>query len=180
MLNSGSNSTKGGSLQGVGEAAEARQKQAKKRSVQNIHEHSEPVFNDASATQATLQRSARQTGPPLWLLAELTYRCPLQCPYCSNPLDFAQQGGRPLGRLPALGAARIRHASGHRQARLRGSDPRGLKQWGQWPPRAKPRPRSARQPRRARDLRPTGHPRARSPGRLQRPTRLDRDRHRLL
>ena len=30
-------------------------------------------------------------NPPLWLLAELTYRCPLQCPYCSNPLDFAQQ-----------------------------------------------------------------------------------------
>lgn len=29
--------------------------------------------------------------PPLWLLAELTYRCPLQCPYCSNPLDFARQ-----------------------------------------------------------------------------------------
>ncbi len=31
-------------------------------------------------------------GLPLWLLAELTYRCPLQCPYCSNPLDFSQQG----------------------------------------------------------------------------------------
>ncbi|QJQ94571.1 MULTISPECIES: pyrroloquinoline quinone biosynthesis protein PqqE [Halomonadaceae] len=29
------------------------------------------------------------TGAPLWLLAELTYRCPLQCSYCSNPLDFA-------------------------------------------------------------------------------------------
>ncbi len=29
-------------------------------------------------------------GAPLWLLAELTYRCPLQCPYCSNPLDFAE------------------------------------------------------------------------------------------
>lgn len=28
--------------------------------------------------------------PPLWLLAELTYRCPLQCPYCSNPVDFAR------------------------------------------------------------------------------------------
>lgn len=26
--------------------------------------------------------------PPLWLLAELTYRCPLQCSYCSNPIDF--------------------------------------------------------------------------------------------
>jgi len=31
-----------------------------------------------------------EPGPPLWLLAELTYRCPLQCPYCSNPLDFAR------------------------------------------------------------------------------------------
>lgn len=30
-------------------------------------------------------------NPPLWLLAELTYRCPLQCPYCSNPTDFAAQ-----------------------------------------------------------------------------------------
>ena len=31
-----------------------------------------------------------EPGPPLWLLAELTYRCPLQCPYCSNPLVFAR------------------------------------------------------------------------------------------
>lgn len=30
------------------------------------------------------------SGKPLWLLAELTYRCPLQCPYCSNPLDIAR------------------------------------------------------------------------------------------
>lgn len=28
--------------------------------------------------------------PPLWLLAELTYRCPLQCPYCSNPVEIAK------------------------------------------------------------------------------------------
>ncbi len=28
--------------------------------------------------------------PPLWLLAELTYRCPLQCPYCSNPVEIAR------------------------------------------------------------------------------------------
>ncbi len=27
-------------------------------------------------------------GPPLWLLAELTYECPLHCAYCSNPLDL--------------------------------------------------------------------------------------------
>ena len=25
---------------------------------------------------------------PIGLLAELTHRCPLQCPYCSNPLDL--------------------------------------------------------------------------------------------
>lgn len=28
-------------------------------------------------------------GPPLWLLFELTYRCPLQCAFCYNPIDFA-------------------------------------------------------------------------------------------
>ena len=32
-----------------------------------------------------------KAGPPLWLLAELTYRCPLQCPYCSNPLDLQRE-----------------------------------------------------------------------------------------
>ncbi|MGR9087582.1 MAG: pyrroloquinoline quinone biosynthesis protein PqqE [Gammaproteobacteria bacterium] len=30
------------------------------------------------------------TTPPRWLLAELTYACPLQCPYCSNPLDYSK------------------------------------------------------------------------------------------
>ncbi len=29
-------------------------------------------------------------GKPLWLLAELTYRCPLQCPYCSNPVEYTR------------------------------------------------------------------------------------------
>ena len=28
-------------------------------------------------------------GPPLWLLAELTYRCPLHCIFCFNPVNFA-------------------------------------------------------------------------------------------
>lgn len=34
--------------------------------------------------------------PPLWLLAELTYKCPLQCPYCSNPTDYARSSEREL------------------------------------------------------------------------------------
>lgn len=29
-------------------------------------------------------------GPPLWLLLELTYRCPLHCVFCYNPVDFAK------------------------------------------------------------------------------------------
>ncbi len=29
--------------------------------------------------------------PPLGLLAELTHRCPLRCPYCSNPVELARQ-----------------------------------------------------------------------------------------
>ena len=28
--------------------------------------------------------------PPLWLLAELTYRCPLHCAFCSNPVDYTR------------------------------------------------------------------------------------------
>ncbi|MDY7545694.1 pyrroloquinoline quinone biosynthesis protein PqqE [Glaciimonas sp. CA11.2] len=28
--------------------------------------------------------------PPLWLLAELTYRCPLHCVFCYNPLNYAE------------------------------------------------------------------------------------------
>ncbi|HBT2490130.1 TPA: pyrroloquinoline quinone biosynthesis protein PqqE [Klebsiella aerogenes] len=39
----------------------------------------------------TKQSAVPTINPPLWLLAELTYRCPLQCPYCSNPLDFSRQ-----------------------------------------------------------------------------------------
>ncbi|MBR9885732.1 MAG: pyrroloquinoline quinone biosynthesis protein PqqE [Oceanospirillales bacterium] len=45
-----------------------------------------------STTANTLAREQKPHGQPLWLLAELTYKCPLQCPYCSNPLDFADTG----------------------------------------------------------------------------------------
>jgi PqqA peptide cyclase len=32
--------------------------------------------------------TAEPVSPPLWLLLELTYRCPLHCAFCYNPLDF--------------------------------------------------------------------------------------------
>jgi PqqA peptide cyclase len=31
--------------------------------------------------------------PPVGLLAELSHRCPLSCPYCSNPLELVRKSG---------------------------------------------------------------------------------------
>ncbi|AOK38723.1 pyrroloquinoline quinone biosynthesis protein PqqE [Burkholderia cenocepacia] len=51
-----------------------------------------PNTGSNSCEQGAAASPQPPIGPPLWLLAELTYRCPLQCPYCSNPLDFTRQG----------------------------------------------------------------------------------------
>ena len=59
--------------------------------------------------------SARTIGPPLWLLLELTYRCPLHCVFCYNPTDFARTGPeiatadwvRVLREARALGAVQL-------------------------------------------------------------------------
>ena len=37
-------------------------------------------------------RAGWQVTAPVSLLAELTHRCPLQCPYCSNPLALEKAG----------------------------------------------------------------------------------------
>ena len=57
--------------------------------------------------------------PPIGLLAELTHRCPLQCPYCSNPLELvrardelpAEVWCRVLDEAAALGVLQV-HLSG--------------------------------------------------------------------
>jgi pyrroloquinoline quinone biosynthesis protein E len=41
--------------------------------------------------QLTAASGSAPPGPPLWLLAELTYRCPLHCVFCYNPVDYARQ-----------------------------------------------------------------------------------------
>ncbi|WKB55144.1 pyrroloquinoline quinone biosynthesis protein PqqE [Eleftheria terrae] len=54
-------------------------------------------------------------GPPLWLLAELTYRCPLHCVFCSNPVDYASHAAEldtaawldVLTQARALGAVQL-------------------------------------------------------------------------
>ncbi|MCX4145178.1 MULTISPECIES: pyrroloquinoline quinone biosynthesis protein PqqE [Paraburkholderia] len=40
----------------------------------------------------TIDFPGTRPSPPLWLLAELTYRCPLHCAFCYNPVDFASHG----------------------------------------------------------------------------------------
>src|ERR1700675_4288355 len=34
----------------------------------------------------------RKVNPPLWLNAEITFRCPLHCIYCYNPVDYTRYG----------------------------------------------------------------------------------------
>jgi PqqA peptide cyclase len=51
-----------------------------------------PVGSGTHATAIDPPVHVRPEGPtpglPLGLLAELTHRCPLHCPYCSNPLEL--------------------------------------------------------------------------------------------
>jgi len=64
-------------------------------------------------------------APPLALLAELTYRCPLQCPYCSNPLELERAKGeldtdtwlRVLGEAAELGVLQVHFSGGEPTAR---------------------------------------------------------------
>lgn len=66
------------------------------------------------------------TAPrPYTLIAELTYRCPLACPYCSNPVDLAAHAGeldtktwlRVLDEAEALGVVQVHFTGGEPLAR---------------------------------------------------------------
>jgi PqqA peptide cyclase len=58
--------------------------------------------------------------PPLALLAELTHRCPLRCPYCSNPLELSRASAeldtatwkRVLGEAADLGVLQVHFSGG--------------------------------------------------------------------
>jgi PqqA peptide cyclase len=41
-----------------------------------------------SVSSAAPDTARGAISPPLWLLAELTYRCPLHCAFCYNPVDY--------------------------------------------------------------------------------------------
>jgi PqqA peptide cyclase len=58
--------------------------------------------------------------PPMAILAELTHRCPLQCPYCSNPLELDRVKGeldtqswcRVLDEAASLGVLQVHFSGG--------------------------------------------------------------------
>jgi len=73
-----------------------------------------------AAAGSAPSHSKQLCGKPLWLLAELTYRCPLQCPYCSNPVEYArykeeldtEQWLSVLHQARKLGAAQLGFSGG--------------------------------------------------------------------
>jgi len=66
-----------------------------------------------------------QPDPPMSLLLELTHRCPLQCPYCSNPLKLERAGDElatdewmsVLDQAAALGILQVHFSGGEPMAR---------------------------------------------------------------
>jgi pyrroloquinoline quinone biosynthesis protein E len=64
-------------------------------------------------------------GGPAGLLAELTHRCPLQCPYCSNPLELersnveltAAEWGETFRQAASIGALQLHLSGGEPTAR---------------------------------------------------------------
>ncbi len=64
-------------------------------------------------------------APPIAMLAELTHRCPLSCPYCSNPVEMARQESeldtdtwdRVFQEAAALGVLQLHLSGGEPAAR---------------------------------------------------------------
>ena len=74
----------------------------------------------------TVPESPPAPAPPIGLLAELTHRCPLGCPYCSNPLELDGSQGelstddwrRVFSQAAGLGVMQV-HLSGGEPASRR-------------------------------------------------------------
>ena len=67
-------------------------------------------------------KTSHGAGLPLWLLLELTYRCPLHCVFCYNPTEFARTGPE-LATADWLRVLREARALGAVQLGLSGGEP---------------------------------------------------------
>src|SRR5882724_3527157 len=80
---------------------------------------------DGLAVLESRGSTAETFGIPLAVLAELTHRCPLQCPYCSNPVELDRGGSeltteewkRVLTELAEIGVLQIHFSGGEPTAR---------------------------------------------------------------
>ncbi len=74
---------------------------------------------------ASTSESAPPLAPPMGLIAEMTHRCPLRCPYCSNPVALDRAGDeldtdtwlRVLDEAAALGVLQMHFTGGEPLAR---------------------------------------------------------------
>ena len=73
-------------------------------------------------TEAQPEATPASVAPPLWLLAELTYRCPLHCAFCYNPVDYTDHN-RELSTEQWLGVLREARALGAAQLGFSGGEP---------------------------------------------------------
>ena len=62
-------------------------------------------------------------GKPLWLSLEITYRCPLKCSWCNNPLDFEDYTSRELTTEEWKRVLREARALGTLQLGFTGGEP---------------------------------------------------------
>ncbi|KRB70703.1 pyrroloquinoline quinone biosynthesis protein PqqE [Noviherbaspirillum sp. Root189] len=77
-------------------------------------------MQSTESTKRAQGAAVHALAPPLWLLAELTYRCPLHCVYCYNPLDYATKDSElstaqwidVMRQARALGAAQVGFSGG--------------------------------------------------------------------
>ena len=80
---------------------------------------------DGLAVLESRGSTAETFGIPLAVLAELTHRCPLQCPYCSNPVELDRGGSeltteewkKVLTELAEIGVLQIHFSGGEPTAR---------------------------------------------------------------
>jgi PqqA peptide cyclase len=75
-----------------------------------------------ASAQALLETQFGRPGPPLWLLFELTYKCPLHCVFCYNPIDLARSGAE-LNTEDWIRVLREARALGSVQLGLSGGEP---------------------------------------------------------
>jgi len=60
---------------------------------------------------------------PLWLLAEVTYRCPLHCAFCYNPTDYDKHTQNELSTEQWIQALRDARKLGAIQLGISGGEP---------------------------------------------------------